>query len=240
MPKTQSSLADSLAARSASGPRRRQLSEEVAAYVREMIVSGEIRQGEHLRMEPIAEAVGVSNTPVREGLLLLRNEGFVRLLPRRGFVVAPFTRQDVSDIFWAQSVLAGELAARAATRMTDQGLDQLEALNTAYTQAIEDGDTTAVADLGHQFHRAINLAADSHRLATLQGAIVKNLPNRFYTAIEGQVSDSHHEHPHILEALRARDAEAARDLMATHVGSAASRLIEMLERRGLWDDTDEA
>jgi DNA-binding GntR family transcriptional regulator len=46
-------------------------------------------------MERIAEAVGVSNTPVREGLLSLRSEGFVELVPRRGFVVAEFTRQDV-------------------------------------------------------------------------------------------------------------------------------------------------
>ncbi|MGV9423341.1 GntR family transcriptional regulator [Streptomyces sp. NPDC003656] len=80
--------------------------------------SGEARPGDFLRTERVAEAVGVSSTPVREGLLALRSEGFVQLVPRRGFVVAPFTRQDVRDLFWAQAQLSGELAARAARRIT--------------------------------------------------------------------------------------------------------------------------
>src|SRR3954468_16706555 len=101
------------------------LPEEVAAYVRELIISGAVRPGDFLRLEPIAEAVGVSNTPVREGLLALRSEGFVRLVPRRGFVVAPFSAQDVRDLFWAQSVLAGELAARAALNITPEKIAEL-------------------------------------------------------------------------------------------------------------------
>jgi DNA-binding transcriptional MocR family regulator len=63
--------------------RRQQLPEEVAGYVRELIITGAVRPGEFLRMERIAEAVGVSNTPVREGLLILRSEGLVELVPRR-------------------------------------------------------------------------------------------------------------------------------------------------------------
>jgi DNA-binding GntR family transcriptional regulator len=63
--------------------KRQQLPEEVAAYVREQIMSGAVREGDFLRMERIAEAMGVSNTPVREGLLTLSNQGFVRQIPRR-------------------------------------------------------------------------------------------------------------------------------------------------------------
>ena len=63
----------------AHGPRRQQLPEEVAAYVRELIISGDAVPGEFLRMDRVADAVGVSNTPVREGLLVLRSEGFVKL-----------------------------------------------------------------------------------------------------------------------------------------------------------------
>ena len=98
--------------------RRHQLPEQVAAYVRELIISGLARPGEFLRVERIAEEVGVSNTPVREGLLALRSEGFVQFVPRRGFVVAPFTRDDVTDLFWAQAQLARELAARDARKST--------------------------------------------------------------------------------------------------------------------------
>src|SRR3954447_6749989 len=136
--------------------RRQQLPEAVAAYVRELIISGTVRPGEFLRLEPIAEAVGVSNTPVREGLLSLRSEGFIRLVPRRGFMVAPFSRQDVRDMFWAQAQLGGELAARAAKKATPELVAQLESINQSFEQASSDDDVEAMARFGHAFHRAIN------------------------------------------------------------------------------------
>lgn len=220
-------------------PKRQQLPEEVASYVRELIVSGTVKQGEFLRMEGIAEAVGVSNTPVREGLILLSSEGFVKQVPRRGFVVATFLPQDIRDLFWAQAVVAGELAARAAQKMTPERLARLDAMNETYAELSIQGDGDALIDLGHLFHREINLAAESPRLALIQGTVVKQLPNRFYAAIEGQVLDSREEHPLIVEALRSRNSERARELMVHHIGGAADRLIDMLRQRGLWSDLTE-
>ncbi|MDI2031787.1 GntR family transcriptional regulator [Saccharopolyspora sp. TS4A08] len=218
------------------GSRRQQLSEDVASYVRELIVSGAARPGEFLRMEPIAEAVGVSNTPAREGLLSLRGEGFVRLVPRRGFVVAPFSRQDVHDLFWSQAQLAGELAARAAKNITAARLDRLAALVEQYSASITNDDEAGLVELGHTFHREINFAAESDRLALLLGSVVKQLPNRFYAAIEGKISSAHDEHPLILEALRNRKSQRARALMEQHVLESADHLIEMLDARGLWSE----
>ncbi|MYX42613.1 GntR family transcriptional regulator, partial [Streptomyces sp. SID89] len=108
------------------GIKRKPIPDEVASYVRELIISGEVRAGEFLRIDLIAAAIGVSNTPVREGLLTLRSEGFVQLVPRRGFVVVPFTREDLHDLFWTQAQLAGELAARAAVRITAEAVAELE------------------------------------------------------------------------------------------------------------------
>jgi DNA-binding GntR family transcriptional regulator len=190
-------------------------------------------------MERIAEAVGVSNTPVREGLLSLRSEGFVRLVPRRGFVVADFSQRDIQDLFWAQAKLAGELAARAAKNMTPDRLDRLQANLEEYDVAIAAGDKTAIADLGHVFHREVNLAADSQRLALLLGSVVKHLPNRFYATIEGQVEGARTEHPMLLAAFRKRDARKARALMEQHIQEGADRLIETLEKQGLWGETED-
>ena len=221
-------------AASAGRARRQQLSDEVAAYVRELIVSGEARPGEFLRLEPIAEAVGVSNTPVREGLLALRSEGFVRLIPRRGFVVAPFSAQDVRDLFWAQSVLAGELAARAASAISPGQLSKLEAIVHDHKRAVQIGDSEDIARLGHLFHREVNLSAGCQRLALLLGSVVKHLPNRFYAAIEGQAVATLDQHPAIIDALGAGDADRARSLMSEHVFGGADRVIAALEERRVW------
>ncbi|MGW1090372.1 GntR family transcriptional regulator [Streptomyces sp. NPDC002596] len=219
--------------------KRRQLPEEVAAYVRELVISGEVKAGEFLRMEPIAEALGVSITPVREGLLLLQSEGFVQLVPRRGYVVAPFTRGDIEDLFWAQARLGGELAARAAKRITPAAIARLEANIEEYERAAESGDTDALTDLGHFFHREVNLAADSRRLALLMGTVVKQLPNQFYTTIEGRVDNSRTEHPLLLDALKNGDARKARSVFEKHIQGTAARLIDTLEKRGMWAEERE-
>jgi DNA-binding GntR family transcriptional regulator len=187
-------------------------------------------------MERIAEAVGVSNTPVREGLLLLRSEGFVSQVPRRGFVVAPFTRQDIRDLFWAQSLLAGELAARAATRIKPEQITRLDSNVVLYGKALAELNRDDIDYLGHAFHRDINRAADSRRLALLLLAVVNHVPNHFYSAIEGQVAATLDEHPSIVQALRDGQATEARILMQRHIARGADRLIEMLEQRGLWSD----
>ncbi|WP_062996777.1 GntR family transcriptional regulator [Nocardia mikamii] len=213
---------------------RQQLPDEVASYVRELIMSGQVRPGEFLRMEPIAEAVGVSNTPVREGLLSLRSEGFVELVPRRGFVVAPVTQQDVHDLFWAQAQFAAELAARAAATITAEQIGELEAINARLDEAIAADDRDGIAVHGHEFHRHINLAANSHRLTLLLGSVVRHLPNRFYASLEGRLAAIGNDHPQMIEALRERDTDRVRELTEKHILDGAKGVLGMLERGGPW------
>jgi DNA-binding GntR family transcriptional regulator len=222
------------------GHKRQQLPEEVATYVRGLIISGAVRPGEFLRMEPIAEAVGVSNTPVREGLLALRSEGVVRLVPRRGFVVAPFSQQDVHDLFWAQAQLAGELAARAAHKITPEQVERLLAVHKLHEDAMAGGDLERVSELGHTFHRHINKAADSYRLALLLNSIVKQLPSRFYVRIEGHAAATAKHHCRLVAAIGYRDADTARAVMKEHVLEGAELLIETLEQRGVFGGREKA
>jgi DNA-binding GntR family transcriptional regulator len=201
-----------------------------------LIFSGSVRPGDYLRLEPIAEAVGVSNTPVREGLLMLRSEGLVRLVPRRGFAVEPFTPQDVHDIFWVQAHLAGELAARAAKRITPAEIALLEEISAHYRIAAASNDEAGIGRFGHAFHRTINKAAGSPRLARLLGAVVQNLPNRFYATIEQAASETPHDHDEILEALKAGNARKSRKLVEDHILERSDHLVTFLRGRNLWED----
>jgi DNA-binding GntR family transcriptional regulator len=213
--------------------RRHQLPEQVAGYVRELIISGLVRPGEFLRVERIAEEVGVSNTPVREGLLALRSEGFIQFVPRRGFIVAPFTRDDVQDLFWAQAQLARELAARAARKITSEQVVLLEENLELFRQAVGEADTERIADLSYAFHRQVNQAAGSQRLALLSGQVASHLPRRFYASLEAQAAVGD-DHLLLVDALREHDARKARALMEQHILASADHLIEILGQRGLW------
>ena len=113
-----------------SGPiRRPQLADEVATHLRALIMSGRLRPGERVRLEEVAEQLGVSITPVREALLTLRGEDMVELEPRKGYVVAPLSKQDIVDVFTVQGDIAGELAARAAVRLTAEHLAELSTVD---------------------------------------------------------------------------------------------------------------
>jgi DNA-binding GntR family transcriptional regulator len=214
---------------------RQPLPEEVASYVRELIMSGEIRPGEFIRMERIAEALGMSNTPVREGLVSLSSQGFVRMVPRRGFMVAHFSKQDVLDVFWGQAQIAGELAARAAKSISNEGVARLEELVERHEEAVVAGrDNETISAINHAFHREVNLAANSEQLALLLASIVRWFPNRFYADIEGQVQACRIEHPKIVEALKYHRSKQARTLMEQHIEQRGGQLVHMLEQRGVW------
>jgi DNA-binding GntR family transcriptional regulator len=217
--------------------RTRRLSENVAGDIRERIVSAQLMPGDFIRTEPLADELGVSNTPVREALLLLRSEGFVELVPRRGFMVSTFTREDVRDLFWVQATLAGELASRAARRIDESTVAELDRLVREHVEAISTaGNPEHVMELGHQFHRTVNLAANSRRMTLLLGGIVGQLPNRFYHRIDGHLDETVRDHPSILEAIRNGRAEQAGELMRQHLLSGADPLIATLEQLGIWSD----
>lgn len=213
---------------------RPQLSDEAASYVRELIMSGRVPEGAYLRLDKLASELGMSATPIREGLVALRGEGFVRLEPRRGFVVQPLTRQDVEDLYLVQATLAGELAARAATRIDAPRLAEVEQLQAALEEAQRTGDAERVETLNHQFHREINLAAGSPKLAWFLGSAARYAPRRFYPTIHGWPEASVEDHHAVIEALRKKDEAAAGRAMREHIQHAGQLLVAHLSERHNW------
>jgi DNA-binding GntR family transcriptional regulator len=212
-------------------PERRPLSEEVASHVRSLIMSGTLRAGQFVRLDRIAEELDVSATPVREGLQSLRGEGFLSFEPRRGFMVAPLSPDDVQDLFLVQADVAGELAARAAAVATPQVVAEVRALQAALSQALADGRPEDVVDLNHQVHRKINRLAEAPKLAWMLGVAVRYVPEPFFLTIEGWREASLHDHDEVLDALEANDPDRARAAMRAHILHAGQLLADHLRAR---------
>lgn len=223
-----------MVAASSPGRRRRpQLPEEVAAHLREQIMTGLLRQGDHLRLEYLADELGISVTPVREALLTLRGEGFVELAPRKGFLVAPLSRQDIEDTYRLRAMLAGELAARAARKITIGEISELESLHAELVHACQHREDTLIDELNVRFHQAINAIADSGKLTWFLGIAVRYAPRRL-SGIGGWPEATAAEHRKILHALRNRDPVTAHREIHAHVMHSGRLLIEHLEARGFW------
>jgi DNA-binding GntR family transcriptional regulator len=208
---------------------RRQLSDEVASYVRELIVSGRLRSGQFVRQEQIAEELDLSATPVREGLLALMGEGFVELKPRRGFVVAPLSAADVRDLFTAQELLAGELVYRAAGRIDNDGLRALRQVHEENRRAVAAGDSRAIEDLNHDFHQRIFLIAGAPRLEWMLSIATRFTPTRFLTTNPKWNRASTRDHAEILRALGDHDGERARAAMMRHMENAGELVATHFE-----------
>jgi DNA-binding GntR family transcriptional regulator len=217
--------------------RRPQLSDEVAVYIREIIISGRVRPGEYLRLERLAAELGISVTPVREALQSLRSEGFVQLEPRRGFVVVPLSRQDVMDLFWVQATIGGELAARAAHSISAHELTRLDGIQRAIKRAEGDGDLFRAERLNQEFHRAVSFAGGDGKLAWLLGTVAQYVPAGIYGEITNWATGALADHKAILDALHAEHSQAASAAMHSHIVHIGEVLIEHLEQEGVWPVT---
>lgn len=217
-------------ARTAKLGARRQLSAEVEEYVREMILTGRLRPGEHLRTERLAEQLGISPTPVREGLQALRSQGFLTLEPYRGFRVVGLRRADLEDIFSAQAYLSAELARRATARLSDGQIEELARIQERLTEAAERDDGDAVQTLHYEFNRMINHAADAPKLTLLLAIALRHVPRNFFRANHVYPAPRHRRE--IVEAFRRRDADAAAAAMHRYIEYIGQVLEDFLDAGG--------
>jgi DNA-binding GntR family transcriptional regulator len=213
--------------------RRPQLADEVATHLRGLIMSGRLRPGERVRLEEVAEQLGVSITPVREALLTLRGEDMVELEPRKGYVVAPLSKQDIVDVFTLQGDIAGELAARAAERLTAAHLAELSTVDRKLARARKSED---LEPLEFEFHRTINRLAGARKLSWLLHAATRYTPARFLSSDPGWRATMRTDHAALLAAFAAGDPAAARAAMSRHFSDGADRLVKHLDDLGIWRD----
>ncbi|HEX2283308.1 MAG TPA: GntR family transcriptional regulator [Mycobacterium sp.] len=214
---------------------RPQLAEDVARIVRRRIFDGTYAAGEYVRLDQLAVELGISVTPVREALFVLSAEGLLSQQPRRGFVVVPVTGRDLADVANVQAHIGGELAARAASNITDEQLRELEKIQTELEDAYASDDDDRAVRLNHEFHKAINVAADSPKLAQLMSQITRYAPESVFPTIEGWPEQSTQHHRRLLTALEQHDENLARTAMSEHLAAGAEPLIEHLKHRGVVD-----
>ncbi len=205
------------------------IAEKAYSAIRERVLSGEYPAGSRLREEELAEAVGVSRTPVREALRRLDAEGVVEFVPNRGAKVAVWSRQDLEEIFSLRALLEGYGARLAASKMEPAELEELAALadqmETIARRGIE-GHYDQMALLNGRFHRLVVEAARNRRLATLVGSIVE-LPLQQRTLrrySDEDLTRSMRQHRELIDALAAGDTKWAEAVMQAHVLAARHAL----------------
>lgn len=209
------------------------LGEQVYAYVRDQIISGQFRPGEVIVESELAAVLKVSRTPVSNAIIMLKERGLVE--ERNGrFFTLDLTISDVIDLYRCRLAFDGLAAQLAAQRISDAQLHRLEGLLDAWEHPNEGVDSKSlwVADLS--FHEAIYQASQNEHLirfsqiaadllSTYRRVILANLAS---SRTPGRTQlDVRREHEGIFVALQRHDADAAESLARSHV----ERVIEYLE-----------
>ncbi|GAA4358326.1 GntR family transcriptional regulator [Variovorax defluvii] len=187
--------------------------------IEEAIRKGELLPGDGIDEGALMERYGVSRTPVREALLQLQAQQLLQSLSRGGMVVA---RMDVPQLLAMWEVLAeleGICARLACERMTTRDLQALEEAHRAAEPAVDAEDVEAWQAHNRAFHEVLYRACANCYLRDeilLTRARTGAYRRHAFAAI-GLIRKSWEQHDQILQALRARDAARAWELMVAHL-----------------------
>ena len=212
---------------------RESLRSQVFHLLQTAIVSGDMRPGERLRDQELAERLGVSRTPVREALKRLEDEGLVETVPGSMTRVTPLESRHARDGFPVVAALHGLAARLAVSRLTVQDLTAMHEANDALRVAIESGETERAIEADDQFHGVMLHAADNLELHSALDRLmpkVRRLEFAQFGSLAGRASCE--QHRAILLALsRGAAADAAR-LVEENWLSLGKLLVRSLEQDG--------
>jgi DNA-binding GntR family transcriptional regulator len=198
----------------------RALYEEVAELLRQRIFNRELEPGSWIDERKIAEAYGISRTPLREALKVLAAEGLVTMKVRRGAYVTDVSDRDLADVYHLMSLLESDAAGIVASHATDSQLNELQALHAELEVAANPAttDRKRFFELNERFHLRLLEIADNrwcNQMVTDLRKVMKL--NRHNSLLKtGRVSESLQEHRDLMAALTARDATRTRRCMQDH------------------------
>lgn len=214
-------------------PENKTLRVDVANEIIRAIAEGELRAGDRLIEQHIAEQMGISRAPIREALRELEGQGIVVTIDRKGAFVADFTRQDVEELFTLREALEGLAVRLTATRVIQADLDLLARYTSDMAVAAGRADAQAFVDSDLLFHQLIcERSGHKKLLKMLEG--VRTLQRLFmimskYSMLAGdQLAREAEAHRPIISALTLRDAEAAEVAIRRHIHEAMTHLSSHL------------
>jgi DNA-binding GntR family transcriptional regulator len=214
-------------------PRRPQTAQEfVLGELRRGIVSGELRPGEQIRQDALAERLGTSRVPLREALKILEGEGQVTYHPHRGYFVAELSSADLTEVYRIRELLEDEAVSTAIPLLTETDVAELTSAMEAIEVAASRGDIAGMTRANRQFHFLLIERASMPRLARLIRQLwdATDAYRSVYFAEAPNRQQVEHEHRAIVEAVRERDIPRTIALLHTHRDHAVHHVSALLDQ----------
>jgi DNA-binding GntR family transcriptional regulator len=195
--------------------------------LRRSIIMGHRRPGERLSLDELVKTYNSSITPLRDALQMLNQEGLIAIKPRSGYFVRSITLRELHELFEVREILELVAVERAAQHVTEKMLYELEHVHAGYT-GDDDESYDRYTDENRRFHCLIAEASGNQELAQMLGHLHDRLAR--FMVLRGAGKSQEHTHKPIVEALRARDAEAARQAMRAEISETRDIILDRVIR----------
>lgn len=192
------------------------LRQRVYDAIAEMIVTRELKPGEHLVESELAGELGVSRQPVREALQRLQTEGWVDLRPGLGAFVHVPTDDESDQLLAVRALLESESARLAAMHVTPEQLDELRGLQRVGEEAVAADDQAGMVEANAALHAQVVSMSGNMVLADLIASVERRV-RWYYTPIaRSRGKESWDEHAGIIDAIEEKNSRRAGSLMRKH------------------------
>jgi len=197
----------------------RSLREQVYEYLRDQMSTGGLQPGSFLDLNELARRLGISRTPLREALLHLESQGFVTVLPRRGFRLNALTLDDIRHYYEIIGALEAAALKNVGGSLGPADFARMRQLDAAMAEAVTARDFDKYYEANLAFHDVYLRRSDNTRLV----AQVHLLKQRLYdwprreSMVQAWEQHSVVEHEDFLRLLeRGAISEAAAQLQDVH------------------------
>jgi DNA-binding GntR family transcriptional regulator len=193
---------------------------EVAELLRQRIFDHELAPGSWIDELKIAEAYGISRTPLREALKVLAAEGLVTMKVRRGAYVTEVSERDLTDVYHLLSLLESDAAGVVARTATATQIKELQGLHEELETAAQPSQQNRELffEINERFHmRLLEIANNRWRnqmVADLRKVMKLNRHNSLLKS--GRINESLNEHRAVMAAVSAHDTQLAIQRMQEH------------------------
>jgi len=217
--------------------------DRIRLILQDEIAKGALPPGQALDEAALSKRFQVSRTPVREALLQLAIQGFVRVVPRSGIFVTTLDLRALTEMSETLAHLDGLCAGLACQRMRPTERRRLAAMQQNCQQAFDEQDIVRYIELNESFHGFIYQSCGNAFL-TQQAQFIR-LHTQPYRARHmstqpEQVAHSHQEHGELVTAILENDAQLAAEVATLHVLNAVRQLGILAEHKPelLWEQMD--
>ncbi|MGO4346556.1 GntR family transcriptional regulator [Paenibacillus sp. MCAF9] len=214
-----------------STPVRLSAKERTLSQLQKWIIDGTLQPGEKLNDSELAEALGVSRTPIREAFQLLEVQGLIQMFPGKETRVTTLAKEDILKLYAPLTALQALAAELAADNIQPEHIEQLRAINASFNEKVSEEQLYEAMEYDEEFHETILQIANNQHILTFCSSLQLHIRRYKYIFFKRPNWETHTaaaDHEYIIQALEARNGEEASRLMKLNLNRPLEHLDKIL------------